>query len=101
MVHVERMGGLNLCRKVSSRSHQSIHFQLRIVARVDLVSAATSGAKILLHVANESADVFAPLKSVLGGICAVCDQYEVCLRTPTLNAVYLFLTWRSRRKLLP
>jgi len=91
MVHVERMGGPSLCRKVSSRLHQSIHFQLRIVARVDLVSAATSGAKILLHIANESADVFSPLKSVLGAICAICDQYEVCLRTPALNAVCFFL----------
>jgi len=92
MVHVERTGGSSLYRKVSSRSHQSTHFQLRNVARVDLVSAATSGAKILLHIANESADVFAPLKSVLGGICAVLDQYEVCLRRPVLNDVYSILS---------
>jgi hypothetical protein len=44
------------------------------------MSAAGSGAKILLYIAKESADVFGPLKSVLGGIYAICDQYEVCIR---------------------
>ena len=53
-----------------------------IAGQVDLISVAGSGAKILLHIVKESADVFTPLKSVLGGICAICEQYEVCLRTP-------------------
>lgn len=48
----------------------------------DLISAAGSGAKILLRIAKESADVFGPLKSVLGGVCAIYDQYEVCPRPP-------------------
>jgi len=61
---------------------------LRIAAQVDLVSAVGSGAKILLHIAKESADVFTPLKSVLGGICAICDQYEVCLLTSVSRAIY-------------
>jgi len=43
------------------------------------MSVAGSGAEILLQIAKESADAFGPLKSLLGGICAICDQYGVCL----------------------
>ena len=53
--------------------------------QVDLLSAAGSSARILLYIAKESADAFGPLKSVLGGISAICDQYEVCFRTPVLR----------------
>ena len=35
------------------------------------------GAKILLDIAKESSDWFAPLKSVLGGVCALVKHYEV------------------------
>ena len=61
--------------------------QFRIVDQVDFISAAGSGAKILLNIAKESADVCGPLKSVLGGICAVYDQYEVCFRTPVSRVI--------------
>lgn len=56
-----------------------------IAARVDLISVVGSGAKILLNIAKDSSDVFTPLKSVLGGISAICDQYEVRLRTSVLS----------------
>lgn len=56
-----------------------------IASQVDWVSVAGSGAKILLQIAKDSTDVFAPLKSLLSAIYAVCDQYEVCLRTPVLS----------------
>ena len=35
------------------------------------------GTKILLDIAKESSDWFAPLKSVLGGVCALVKHYEV------------------------
>ena len=63
-------------------SSESPRPQFRVAGQVDLISAAGSGAKILLNIAKESADAFGPLKSVLGGIYAVCNQYEVCFRTP-------------------
>ena len=37
-------------------------------------------AKTLLDIANESADVFPPLKSCLGGISVLIKHYEVRLR---------------------
>ena len=37
------------------------------------------GTKILLDIAKESSDWFAPLKCVLGGVCAVVKHYEVIL----------------------
>lgn len=61
--------------------------QSRIAGQVDFVSAVGSGAKILLNIAKESADAFGPLKSVLGGICAIYDQYEVCFRTPVSRVI--------------
>jgi len=33
--------------------------------------------KILLDIVKESSDWFAPLKSVLGGVCALVKHYEV------------------------
>jgi len=34
---------------------------------------------ILLDIAKESSDWFAPLKSVLGGVCALVKHYEVAV----------------------
>lgn len=69
-------------------SSGSPHPQFRTAAgQVDLISVVGSGAKILLNIAKESADVFGPLKSVLSGISAICDQYEVCSRTPVSRVI--------------
>ena len=38
------------------------------------------GAKILLDIAKESSDWFAPLKSVLGGVCALIKHIEVIVQ---------------------
>jgi len=38
---------------------------------------AADVAKILLDVAKESSDWFAPLKAALGGVCALVKHYEV------------------------
>jgi len=38
---------------------------------------ASSAAKLFLRGAKESADVFPPLKSVLGGLCFILDNCEV------------------------
>ena len=35
------------------------------------------GANILLDIAKESSDWFPPLKSALGGVCALAKHYEV------------------------
>jgi hypothetical protein len=57
-----------------------------ILGRIDhLVSAAGSGAKLLLYIAKNSSDGFGPLKSVLGGICAIFDQYEVRPEKPVFR----------------
>ena len=68
-------------------SPESPRPKYRVAGQVDLISAAGSGAKILLNIAKESADAFGPLKSVLGGICAIYDQYEVCFRTPVSRVI--------------
>ena len=36
--------------------------------------------KILLDIAKESADWFSPLKSALGGACALIKHYEVSVK---------------------
>lgn len=68
-------------------SPESPRSKFRVAGQVDLISAAGSGAKILLNIAKESADAFGPLKSVLGGISAICNQYEVCFRTPVPRVI--------------
>ena len=40
-------------------------------------STATAMAKMLLHATKESADAFPPLKSVVGSLCFILDNYEV------------------------
>ena len=40
-------------------------------------STASATAKLLLHAAKESADAFPPLKSAVGGLCFILDNYEV------------------------
>ena len=44
----------------------------------DWKSTASSTAKLLLHLARDSADAFGPLKSVTGGLCAILQNFEVC-----------------------
>jgi len=40
-------------------------------------SAASATAKLFLRGAKESTDVFPPLKSVVGGLCFILDNFEV------------------------
>ena len=40
-------------------------------------SATSATAKLLLRAAKESADAFPPLKSAVGGLCFILDNYEV------------------------
>jgi len=40
-------------------------------------SAASATAKLFLRAAKESSDAFPPLKSVVGGLCFILDNYEV------------------------
>ena len=40
-------------------------------------STASATAKLLLRAAKESADAFPPLKSAVGGLCFMLDNYEV------------------------
>jgi hypothetical protein len=37
----------------------------------------TDGANILLDIVKESSDWFGPLKSAVGGVCALIKHYEV------------------------
>ena len=41
------------------------------------MSTASATAKLFLRGVNESADVFPPLKSVVGGLCFILDNCEV------------------------
>ena len=41
-------------------------------------SMASSSAKLLLRGVRDSADAFAPLKSVAGGLCFILENCEVC-----------------------
>ena len=47
-------------------------------------SAASATAKLFLRAAKESADAFPPLKSVVGGLCFILDNYEVW-RSPSIH----------------
>jgi len=40
-------------------------------------STTSATAKLLLRAAKESADAFPPLKSAVGGLCFILDNYEV------------------------
>jgi len=40
-------------------------------------STASATAKLLLRAAKESVDAFPPLKSTVGGLCFILDNYEV------------------------
>ena len=40
-------------------------------------SVASATAKLFLRGAKESADAFPPLKSVVGGLCFILDNFEV------------------------
>jgi len=40
-------------------------------------SVASATAKLFLRGAKESADAFPPLKSVVGGLCYIVDNFEV------------------------
>jgi hypothetical protein len=40
-----------------------------------------SGARVVLEIARDSADAFAPLKSVLGGLCTFVKHFDVRLPT--------------------
>ena len=47
-------------------------------SRFGLLKSTTSAtAKLLLRAAKESADAFPPLKSAVGGLCFILDNYEV------------------------
>jgi len=47
-------------------------------SRFELWKSTTSAtAKLLLHAVKESADAFPPLKSAVGGLCFILDNYEV------------------------
>jgi hypothetical protein len=43
----------------------------------DWKSTTLAGLKLLLRTAKESADVFPPLKAVLGGLCSILENYDV------------------------
>ena len=40
-------------------------------------STASATVKLLLHAAKDTADIFPPLKSAVGGLCFILDNYEV------------------------
>ena len=42
-------------------------------------TTVSSTAKLLLCTVRDSADVFPPLKSVVGGLCYILENYEVWL----------------------
>ena len=44
----------------------------------DWKSATSASAKLLLYGVRDSADAFAPLKSVAGGLCFILENCEVC-----------------------
>ena len=43
----------------------------------DRYSTVSAAAKLLLRTVRDSADACPPLKSVVGGICSILDNYEV------------------------
>ena len=51
----------------------------------DRRSTAFTTAKLLLRGVRDSADAFGPLKSAVGGLCFILENYEVRLSTQTLS----------------
>ena len=54
-------------------------------------STFSSGARVALEIARESADTFAPLKSVLGGLCAFVKHFDVRLPDSCTSLPYLMI----------
>ena len=53
--------------------------------RLSRKSAVSSTARLLLRGVRDSADAFAPLKSVAGGLCFFLENYEVSPLSRTLS----------------
>jgi hypothetical protein len=57
--------------------------------KLNWTSTASATAKLLLRGVRDSADAFAPLKSVAGGLCFILENCEVwspsCMCCPTLT----------------
>ena len=60
----------------------------------NLLSLASSGAKLFLRGVRESADAFGPLKAVAGGLCFILENCEVW--TPCI-VDYLRCSWVHKR----
>ena len=56
-------------------------------------STVSATAKLFLQGAKEAADAFPPLKSVIGGLCFILDNFEVwrssCTHYPQSSRVHL------------
>ena len=48
-------------------------------------STVPATAKLILRTVKESSDAFPPLKSVVGGLCAILDNYEVRYNSRSLG----------------
>ena len=62
----------------------------------DWKSMASASAKLLLRGVRDSADVFGPLKSVVGGLCFILENCEVW--SPSPNATHNVHWCRSVRR---
>ena len=45
----------------------------------NLGSTVYPSARVVVDIVKESSDVFPPLKSVMGGLTAILNHYDVCL----------------------
>jgi len=72
----------NRCEQVQYLPSSQLPDRLNLSAKRKRVA---DGAKILLDVANESADWFPPLKSALGGVNALIKHYEVLVELVAIS----------------
>ena len=67
--------------------------------RPDWKSMASSSAKLILRAVRDSADAFAPLKSVAGGLCFILENCEVrCLSSWAIDDTYASTANKSEQR---
>ena len=71
----------NRCEQIRCIPPSQLFNRLNLPAKRQRV---VDGAKILLDIAKESSDWFPPLKSALGGLCALIKHYEVLVELVAL-----------------
>ena len=87
MSHIVTGGGREQGESESGADSESV--EPRAANKSGWKPTASSSAKLLLRGVRDSADAFAPLKSVAGGLCFILENCEVCLLPHLLSTTLI------------